>query len=323
MFAGDKHHAVRVNDEITIDVMPGVAGNRWETLRPPKDQMAAAAITAAIAALSKKWKSGQKRVARRASTSKTPTAPANSRARLPPWKATSGVRGSGLQNRRALHLSNTATETRRAVADLRVVLIRSSSCMVCAVKYDSWQLGQVTLGMPSTTSSVRPRPKLRVTSRSCAPGRPHDSQRSVDAVNRDDAEPSSPVDLDDRFGLLPIERAAADDTLDFARRPVALVRDNRACEDDIFEVEDCEVFIGKFGNGVGRQSIAQRLDQSAQLSDGRPGHSVYPRSGPKRLASRVLRLSLKASFPPIPRRNTPRPLNALPPPPQPLSIRVR
>ena len=130
MFAGDKHHAVRVNDEITIDVMPGVAGNRWETLRPPKDQMDAAAITAAIAALSKKWKSGQKRVARRASTSKTPTAPANSRASVPPWKATSGVRGSGLQNRRALHLSNTATETRRAVANLRVVLIRSSSCMV-------------------------------------------------------------------------------------------------------------------------------------------------------------------------------------------------
>lgn len=82
VFAGDKHHAVRVNDEITIDVMPSVAGNSWETLCPhivtleideqpirvldlpgllktkqgvrPKDQMDAAAIASAIAALSKK-----------------------------------------------------------------------------------------------------------------------------------------------------------------------------------------------------------------------------------------------------------------------------
>ncbi|MGH8264302.1 MAG: nucleotidyl transferase AbiEii/AbiGii toxin family protein [Steroidobacteraceae bacterium] len=82
VFAHDKRYAVRVNDEITIDVMPSVCGQSWEALRPhivtldidgqavkvldlpgllktkqglrPKDQMDAAVISAALAALGKK-----------------------------------------------------------------------------------------------------------------------------------------------------------------------------------------------------------------------------------------------------------------------------
>jgi hypothetical protein len=82
VFAAGKHYAVRVNDEITIDVMPSVAGLDWETLTPhimtvdidgqplrvldlagllktkqglrPKDQMDAAVIAAALEALGKR-----------------------------------------------------------------------------------------------------------------------------------------------------------------------------------------------------------------------------------------------------------------------------
>ncbi len=79
VFAGDKSYAVRINDEITVDVMPSVGGLSWAELRPhittlqldeqpvrvldlqgllktkqgsrPKDQMDAAVISAALAAL--------------------------------------------------------------------------------------------------------------------------------------------------------------------------------------------------------------------------------------------------------------------------------
>lgn len=82
VFVADQRYAVRVNDEITIDVMPSVAGFTWEALAPhittididgqpvrvldlpgllktkqglrPKDQMDAAVIAAAIAALGKR-----------------------------------------------------------------------------------------------------------------------------------------------------------------------------------------------------------------------------------------------------------------------------
>jgi hypothetical protein len=79
VFAREKRYAVRVNDEITVDVMPSVAGLSWEELRPhimtlpiegqevrvldlagllktkqgarPKDQMDAATLAAALEAL--------------------------------------------------------------------------------------------------------------------------------------------------------------------------------------------------------------------------------------------------------------------------------
>ena len=82
VFAKDNRYAVRINDEITVDVMPSVCGHSWEALRPhittididgqpikildlpgllktkqglrPKDQMDAAVIAAAIDRLAKK-----------------------------------------------------------------------------------------------------------------------------------------------------------------------------------------------------------------------------------------------------------------------------
>lgn len=79
VFAQDKLYAIRINDEFTVDVMPSIAGHSWEEMRShivtmdiddtavrildlpgllktkqglrPKDQMDAAVIEAAIAAM--------------------------------------------------------------------------------------------------------------------------------------------------------------------------------------------------------------------------------------------------------------------------------
>jgi hypothetical protein len=81
VFADDKRYALRVNDVITIDVMPSIAGHSWEEMKPhivrldvdgvmisvldlpgllktkqgvrPKDQMDAAVIAEAIRRLGK------------------------------------------------------------------------------------------------------------------------------------------------------------------------------------------------------------------------------------------------------------------------------
>ena len=81
LFGAERRYAIRINDEITIDVMPTVAGHTWEAMRPhivrkriddveirlldlpgllktkgglrPKDQMDAAVISAAIQALAR------------------------------------------------------------------------------------------------------------------------------------------------------------------------------------------------------------------------------------------------------------------------------
>ena len=95
------------------------------------------------------------------------------------------------------------------------------------MKYDSRQFGQLIIGMPSITSMDLPRPKLRVTSRRRTPGRPHDAQRLVNAA------------------------------FDFASRLVALARNDRAGEDDVFEIDAREVVMVKFFGSVDRQSITQ------------------------------------------------------------------
>lgn len=76
VFAGDKLYAIRINDEITVDVMPSIAGHSWQDMAPhittmdvdgvsvrllnlegllktkqgvrPKDQMDAAILSAAL-----------------------------------------------------------------------------------------------------------------------------------------------------------------------------------------------------------------------------------------------------------------------------------
>jgi hypothetical protein len=78
VFANDKHYAVRINDEFTVDVLPAIAGLTWDEMKPhittvdidgitirlldlpgllktkrgarPKDQMDAAVIEAALRA---------------------------------------------------------------------------------------------------------------------------------------------------------------------------------------------------------------------------------------------------------------------------------
>jgi ABC-type glycerol-3-phosphate transport system substrate-binding protein len=64
VFADDARYAVRINDEFTIDIMPSIAGRTWQEMRThietidldgvparPKDQMDAALLSQAIAAL--------------------------------------------------------------------------------------------------------------------------------------------------------------------------------------------------------------------------------------------------------------------------------
>lgn len=76
MFADDKRYAIRINDELTVDVMPSIAGLSWDEMKPhimstkiddvvvrvldlevllktkrgtrPKDQMDAAVLAAAL-----------------------------------------------------------------------------------------------------------------------------------------------------------------------------------------------------------------------------------------------------------------------------------
>jgi hypothetical protein len=82
VFARDKHYAIRINDEFTVDVMPSIAGLSWAELQPhimqmdidgvgirildlagllktkqgvrPRDQMDAAVIRAALERLGRK-----------------------------------------------------------------------------------------------------------------------------------------------------------------------------------------------------------------------------------------------------------------------------
>ena len=138
--------------------------------------------------------------------------------------------------------------------------MRSISWRVCAVKYDSPQCGHDHKGMPSITSSDGPQPKLRVTSRCCTPVRPHAAQRGLGTIDRDDEEIPLRGNLDDRFDGDVAERVASDDIFDFARLPVALALDDRAREDNVFEIEDGEIVIIKFLRRVDRHGIVQRTD---------------------------------------------------------------
>ena len=150
--------------------------------------------------------------------------------------------------------------------------MRSISCRVCAVKYDSPQRGHDHKGMPSITSSDGPRPKLRVTSRCCTPVRPHAAQRSLDAIDGDDEEIPVRGDFDDRFGEDTAERVASDDIFNFTRLPLALALDDRAREGNVFEIEDGEVVIFKFLRRVDGHGIIQRTDQITKPLDGSLGH---------------------------------------------------
>ena len=139
--------------------------------------------------------------------------------------------------------------------------MRSISCKVCAVKYDSPQCGHDHKGIPSITSSDGPRPKLRVTSRCCTPARPHAAQRFLGPVDGEDEESALRGELDDRFCGDIAESVASDDIFDFTRLPVTLALDDRAREDNVFEIEDGEVVIVKFLRRMDRHCIVTGTDQ--------------------------------------------------------------
>lgn len=126
--------------------------------------------------------------------------------------------------------------------------------------------------MPSITSSDGPRPKLRVTERCCTPVRPHAAQRGLDTVDGDDEEIAVRGDFDDRFGEDTVERVASDDILNFTRLPITLALDDRAREDNVFEVEDGEVVIFKFLRRMDGHGIVQSTDQISEPLDGSLGH---------------------------------------------------
>lgn len=141
------------------------------------------------------------------------------------------------------------------------------------MKYDSPQCGHDHKGIPSITISDGPRPKLRVTSRRCTPGRPHAAQQGLGAVDGDGEEITARGDLNDCFRWDAAERVALDDILDFARLAVALALDDRAREDNVFEIEDGEIVIFKFLRRVDGHGIVQGTNQITESVDGSLGHN--------------------------------------------------
>ena len=135
--------------------------------------------------------------------------------------------------------------------------MRSISCMVCALKYDSPQWAHDHIGMPSMTKSAFPRPKVRVTLRWCTPVRPHETQCSLDEIHRDDDEGSVVAELDDRLGFNAVDRMATDDRLNFTGVRLALSFDDLAGEEDVFEVKDREIVIFELFGGVNGHGVVQ------------------------------------------------------------------
>jgi len=116
------------------------------------------------------------------------------------------------------------------------------------------------MGMPSITKSVSPLPKVRVTRRNSTPGRPHEAHSGLDEVDRDDVENAREADFDNCFGLAVVEGAAADDNFRFAGFPVFLTLDDGTGEEDVFEIEDREVFIFQLFSSVNGYNVVQRTN---------------------------------------------------------------
>ena len=116
-------------------------------------------------------------------------------------------------------------------------------------------------------------PNVRATRLSSTPARPHEAQRCLDEVDRDDVERTGGTDLDDRFGFAAIKGVPSDDDFGFARFAILLAFDDAASEDDVFEIEDREVFIFQFFGGVEGYEILQCTDQIAYSGDRKSWHT--------------------------------------------------
>ena len=80
---------------------------------------------------------------------------------------------------------------------------------------------------------------------------PHWAHAFSAEVDGDDDELAAMTDLDDDLAGVACERAALDDVLGFAGRPVSLVRSDSTGENDVFKIEDREVVIFEFVRGMG------------------------------------------------------------------------
>ena len=114
--------------------------------------------------------------------------------------------------------------------------------------------------MPSITKSVSPLPKVRVTRRNSTPGRPHEAHSGLDEVDRDDVENAREADFDNCFGLAIVERAAPDDIFRFTSFPVFLTLDDGTREEDVFEIEDREVFIFQLFSSMNGYNVVERTN---------------------------------------------------------------
>ena len=132
--------------------------------------------------------------------------------------------------------------------------------------------------MRSTTKSVGPAPKLRVTYFNWTSPSPHCAHALSAELGSDDEELAVAAELDDDFTACAFERGALDDLFGFAARAVALALDDLPREDDVFEVKDGEVVIFKFIRCMGGNDVVQRSYQMTKLGDRHLGHaSVYER----------------------------------------------
>ncbi len=108
--------------------------------------------------------------------------------------------------------------------------------------------------MFSITSNEVPRPKLRVILRSSTPSLPQEAHSvldALDAVCRDDEKSAVGAELDNGFGFFfRVAGDSANNELDLACFAVTLARNDFACKDDVFEVEDRKIVIVEFFGSV-------------------------------------------------------------------------
>ena len=105
------------------------------------------------------------------------------------------------------------------------------------------------------TSKAAPVPKLRVTCFSCMELLPQYAQLCSAEVSSDDDELAGEADFDDGLSRFSVKPNGTDDELDLAGLRVALALEDLAREEDVFEIEDGEVFIFKFFGCVGGNRV--------------------------------------------------------------------
>ena len=88
------------------------------------------------------------------------------------------------------------------------------------------------------------------------------------------------ADFCNNFGDDAFKGVALDDVLRFSSVAVTLALGDLPREDDVFEVKDREAVIFEFICCMGRDGLAERPDELADVGNGRDGHAqVYEERG--------------------------------------------